>query len=61
MLKNKDTGDVLFVVVISLLSKGKVDEEEVKKAESVQQPMKTSDEKAEQPTDKIEEPDDSVD
>ena len=56
MLKNKDTGDVLLVVVFTLLSKDKVDEEEVKKAESVQQ-GKGEGTKEE----KIEDPDNSVD
>ena len=56
MLKNKDTGDVLFVVVFTLLSKDEVDEDEVKKAESVQQ-GKGEERKQE----KIEDPDDSVD
>ena len=56
VLKNKDTGDVLFVVVFTLLSKDKVDEDKVKKAESVQQG------KGEQmKQEKIEDPDDSVD
>ena len=56
VLKNKDTGDVLFVVVFNLLSKDKVDEDQVKKAESVQQ---GKGEEAKQ--EKIEDPDDSVD
>ena len=39
VLKNKETGDVLFVVIFTLLSKDKVDHEEVKKAETTQQPL----------------------
>ena len=56
VLKNKDTGDVLFVVVFTLLSKDKVDEDKVKKAESVQQGKLKEKEQ-----EKIEDPDDSVD
>ena len=37
MLKNKDTGDVLFVVVFTLLRKDDIDEEEVQSAEKSQQ------------------------
>ena len=56
VLKNKDTGDVLFVVVFTLLSKEKVDEDKVKEAESVQQGKLKAKEQ-----EKIEDPDDSVD
>ena len=56
VLKNKDTGDVLFVVVFTLLSKEKVDEDKVKEAESVQQGKPKEKEQ-----EKIEDPDDSVD
>lgn len=56
VLKNKDTGDVLFVVVFTLLSKDKVDEDKVKKAESVQQGKGE-----EMKQEKIEDPDDGVD
>ena len=37
VLKNKDTGDVLFVVVFTLLHKDEMDQEEVQKAEKTQQ------------------------
>ena len=37
MLKNKDTGDVLFVVVFTLLRKDDIDNEEVRTAEKSQQ------------------------
>ena len=37
MLKNKDTGDVLFVVVFTLLRKDDIDKEEVQSAEKLQQ------------------------
>ena len=37
MLKNKDTGDVLFVVVFTLLKKDEMDEGEVQAAEKTQQ------------------------
>ena len=56
VLKNKDTGDVLFVVVFTLLSKDKVDEDKVKEAESVQ---KGKGEETKQ--ERIQDPDDSVD
>jgi len=45
VLKNKDTGDVLFVVVFTLLQKDKMDQEDVQKAEKTQQ---ATGEKAEQ-------------
>ncbi len=37
VLRNKDTGDVLFVVVFTLLQKDKMDQEEVTSAEKTQQ------------------------
>ena len=37
VLKNKDTGDVLFVVVFTLVKKEDVDKDEVKKAEEAQE------------------------
>lgn len=37
VLKNKDTGDVLFVVVFTLLQKDKMDPKEVQAAEKIQQ------------------------
>lgn len=37
VLKNKDTADVLFVVVFTLLAKDQVDEDEVRKVEGGQQ------------------------
>lgn len=36
VLKNKDTGDVLFVVVFTLLKKDELDKEEVQNAEKNQ-------------------------
>ena len=55
VLKNKETGDVLFVVIFTLLSKDKVDQDEVKKAETTQQPMQRKIE------DTIGDPDEGVD
>lgn len=66
VLKNKDTGAVLFVVVFTLLSKDKIDGDEVKKAESVQLVAQGKGEEMKQEIpnkakDEIEAPDDSVD
>ena len=66
VLKNKDTGDVLFVVVFTLLAKDQVDRDEVKKAESVQQSTNASaddlkQEKKSISSQAIEDPDDGVD
>ena len=66
ILKNKDTGDVLFVVVFTLLSKDKVDEEEVKRAETAQKPghgtsQETGQKTASQRQNNIETADDVVD
>lgn len=66
VLKNKDTGDVLFVVVFTLLAKDQVDSDEVRKVEGVQQSthitadgMKQG--KKNRSEKEIEDPDDGVD
>jgi hypothetical protein len=46
VLRNKDTGDVLFVVVFTLLQKDKMDQEEVKSAEKTQQAAEAKAEQA---------------
>lgn len=46
VLKNKDTGDVLFVVVFTLLQKDKMDQEEVQRAEKTQQAAEAKAEQA---------------
>lgn len=66
VLKNKDTGDVLFVVVFTLLAKDQVDGDEVRKVEGGQQSTHASaddlkQEKKNRSEKEIEDPDDGVD
>ena len=66
VLKNRDTGDVLFVVVFTLLAKDQVDGDEVRKVEGGQQSNHASadglkQEKKNRSEKEIEDPDDGVD